>query len=131
MNERWAENHRLTTEHRSGDHGLPGTPCEHYCEFAGEVTHSPIAVDKDGNGPVDEWGDDYDRTICWCGREGCTRYLCGAIFPGRPGQDPCRKPARHATEAPDTDWKRDYHSNGLLKWRVDGADLPKDADSAR
>ena len=53
-----------------------------------------------------------------------TEPECGAVFPGGPGQDPCRKPPNHATEAPSTDWKRDYHSNGLLKWRVDGADLP-------
>jgi hypothetical protein len=50
--------------------------------------------------------------------------LCGAVFPLKPGQAPCGKPKNHGTEAPDTDWKRDHHSNGMLKWRVDGADLP-------
>jgi len=47
--------------------------------------------------------------------------LCGAevdpaVFGGRP-QDPCRKPKGHE-DGPETDWKRDYHSNGLLKWPV-------------
>jgi hypothetical protein len=46
------------------------------------------------------------------------RVLCGAVFSGKPKQDPCRKPAGHE-HGPDTDWKRDYHSNGLLKWPVD------------
>ncbi len=48
---------------------------------------------------------------------------CGAVYPRRPGQEPCRKWRDHHL-GPDSDWKRDYHSNGLLKWRVDGADMP-------
>lgn len=52
-----------------------------------------------------------------------TTLTCGAVFPAKPGQAPCRKRRGHE-DGPDTDWKRDYHSNGLLKWRVDGLDLP-------
>lgn len=55
---------------------------------------------------------------------------CGAVFPLRYGQDPCRKPRDHHL-GPDTDWKRDHHSNGLLKWRVDGADMPDPAKCLR
>lgn len=51
--------------------------------------------------------------------------LCGAVYPIRSGQEPCKKWRDHHL-GPDTDWKRDYHSNGLLKWRVDGADMPGD-----
>lgn len=52
--------------------------------------------------------------------------LCGAVFPLAPGQALCGKPRGHE-DGPDTDWKHDYHSNGLLKWRVDGRDLPEES----
>lgn len=52
------------------------------------------------------------------------RELCGAVYKLTPDQPPCAKEKDHATEAPDTDWKRGYHSNGMLKWRADGADIP-------
>ncbi len=47
---------------------------------------------------------------------------CGAVYvdpdrPDRPAQAPCGKRVRHWL-GPDTDWKRDYHSNGSLKWPV-------------
>ena len=35
-----------------------------------------------------------------------------------PGQPPCTKPIGHE-HGPVTDWKRDYHSNGHLKWPAD------------
>jgi len=70
----WSENIRRTREHFTDDHGLPGTECETYCSFAGEVTHCPIDVTKDGQGPVSQSDPDYHRTVCWCRREGCTRY---------------------------------------------------------
>jgi hypothetical protein len=47
---------------------------------------------------------------------------CGAEYPLRPGQEPCSKPAGHE-HGPATDWKRDLHSNGLLKWQVDHSDM--------
>ena len=43
---------------------------------------------------------------------------CGAEFPLRPGQEPCSKPKGHE-RGPESDWKRDQHSNGLLKWSGD------------
>jgi hypothetical protein len=54
---------------------------------------------------------------------------CGAEFPLRPGQGLCLKAKNHHL-GPDTDWKRHEHSNGLLKWRVDGADMPGDIPTA-
>lgn len=54
---------------------------------------------------------------------------CGAEYPMRSGQGLCSKAKDHHL-GPDTDWKRDYHSNGLLKWRVDGADMPADIPTA-
>ena len=56
-----------------------------------------------------------------------TNEMCGAEFPLRPGQALCAKPRGHE-HGPDTDWKRDYHSNGLLRWRVDGANMRDDCD---
>lgn len=50
---------------------------------------------------------------------------CGAEYPMRSGQGLCSKAKDHHL-GPVTDWKRDYHSNGLLKWRVDRADMPED-----
>lgn len=47
---------------------------------------------------------------------------CGAEYPLRPGQQPCSKPKGHE-HGPATDWKRDLHSNGLLKWQVDHSDM--------
>jgi hypothetical protein len=35
--------------------------------------HLEIAVDRNGDGPAE--GDDIVGTMCWCGIEGCTRYL--------------------------------------------------------
>jgi transcriptional regulator with XRE-family HTH domain len=40
---------------------------------------------------------------------------CGATYDNQP---PCRKPAGHEN-GPDTDWKRDLHSNGQFKWPVE------------
>lgn len=54
---------------------------------------------------------------------------CGAEYPLGPGQEPCQKPKGHE-HGPATDWKRGYHSNGLLKWRADGADMPGDVPRA-
>lgn len=50
---------------------------------------------------------------------------CGAVahLPGRPPQAPCCKPAGHE-HGPETDWKRGYHSNGMLKWPVT-VDIPE------
>jgi hypothetical protein len=54
---------------------------------------------------------------------------CGAEYPIRSGQGLCSKAKDHHL-GPDSDWKRGYHSNGLLKWRVDGADMPGDIPTA-
>lgn len=53
--------------------------------------------------------------------------LCGAVWVIDPDQAPCSKPKDHAVDAPDTDWKRGYHSNGHLKWRADAGDIPSPA----
>jgi hypothetical protein len=47
---------------------------------------------------------------------------CGAEFDwqaagGRRAVAPCIKPAGHEN-GPDTDWKRNFHSNGMFKWPV-------------
>jgi hypothetical protein len=52
-----------------------------------------------------------------------TEELCGAVYtdPDRPDlrpQPPCSKRGGHEN-GPTTDWKRDYHSNGSLKWRAE------------
>lgn len=56
------------------DHGLPGDECERYCRHTGDRTHCPIGVDAHGHGPVSPGTPEYVREVCWCGREGCTRY---------------------------------------------------------
>lgn len=105
--------------------------------------HFPMPVDAWGNGPTDP-GETHG-VQCACGNPDCRAFMrneldasiafrmlesaleawtrCGAVYPDREGQAPCRKSAGHAVTAPETDWKRMEHSNGLLKWRVDGADL--------
>lgn len=49
--------------------------------------------------------------------------LCGAVYidprgGDRPPQDPCGKRRGHEN-GPETDWKRGFHSNGMLKWLVE------------
>lgn len=36
--------------------------------------HVPIGIDALGRGPVDETDPRYERTVCWCGDEGCQLY---------------------------------------------------------
>lgn len=36
--------------------------------------HYPIGVNANGDGPVMEDAPEYDRTVCWCGVEGCVEY---------------------------------------------------------
>lgn len=36
--------------------------------------HFPMPVNADGAGPVDEWGEEYDHTECWCGDTTCEKW---------------------------------------------------------
>lgn len=69
-------------------------------------------VDGESDGDPDDWDDDEDD-----------REMCGAVWVdprgGRPIPPPCGKQPGHEN-GPDTDWKRDYHSNGSWKWPVGG-----------
>lgn len=54
------------------------------------------------------------------------RVLCGAIYidptnTSNPSPPPCIKALGHQN-GPDTDWKRDYHSNGSWSWRDEDSD---------
>jgi hypothetical protein len=41
----------------------------------GEPEHLRIAVNANGDGPIDEGSLAFDHYVCWCGREGCTAYM--------------------------------------------------------
>jgi hypothetical protein len=40
----------------------------------GLPTHIAMDVNADGDGPLDRDDPSFNRTVCWCGDDGCRKY---------------------------------------------------------